>query len=349
MEKDLVRKAFSVIGPRMKKALALAAALWPLAAPDARTAPGCETPAAIPAPLDGPLQPLRRVENYRVVLETCHSDTRGHELAIRAMRLDGEDLFLAVDPETLDTSLERAACWTCAATSPEAQAGTRFIRAVDHYATQPGKKTAPGASWLANAGLAASPHSEGAFVTGDLCPSLRPLDRSFLQSLEQKDAATPVALSVSGLWIERHAEDFRWLRREKAEGRLAISFVNHSYHHPYRPGLSDGQNFLLVPGLDRQSEVLDVERLLIANGETPSVFFRFPGLISDRAWMDILKADHLIPLGSDAWLALLQEARPGAIVLIHANGNEPFGLSRFRSLQKTKTLPRPFRPINQAP
>jgi len=180
-------------------------------------------------------------------------------------------------------------------------------------------------------------------------PSLRPLDRSFLQSLEQKDAATPVALSVSGLWIERHAEDFRWLRREKAEGRLAISFVNHSYHHPYRPGLSDGQNFLLVPGLDRQSEILDVERLLIANGETPSVFFRFPGLISDRAWMDILKADHLIPLGSDAWLALLQEARPGAIVLIHANGNEPFGLSRFRSLQKTKTLPRPFRPINQAP
>lgn len=334
----------------MKKALALAAALWPLAAPDARTAPGCDAPAVLAAPLDGPLQPLRRVENYRVVLESCHSATRGQKLAIRNMRVDGDAFFLAVDPETLDTSLESAACWTCQATSTEAQAGTRFIRAVDRYAAAPGKTLPAGAHWLANAGLTASPHGEGAFVTGDLCPSLKALDRDFLQKLEQTGAATPVALSVSGLWIERHAQDFRWLQREKAEKRLAITFVNHSYHHPYRPGLSDGQNFLLVPDLkDRESEILDVERLLIANGETPSVFFRFPGLISDRAWMESLKADHLIPLGSDAWLALLQQAKPGAIVLIHANGNEPFGLSRFQTLQKTNKLPQPFRPINEAP
>ncbi len=73
--------------------------------------------------------------------------------------------------------------------------------------------------WLENAGLT-SGRGAGVFVTGDLCPSHLPLDRAFLQSLEQKGAAPPIALSISGLWLERHAEDFAWLRREKAEGRL---------------------------------------------------------------------------------------------------------------------------------
>jgi 2-polyprenyl-6-methoxyphenol hydroxylase-like FAD-dependent oxidoreductase len=47
----------------------------------------------------------------------------------------------------------------------------------------------------------------------------------------------------------------------------------------------DLANFLLMPGFDMQSEILDQERLLIANGETPSIFFRFPGLVSDAALM----------------------------------------------------------------
>jgi hypothetical protein len=310
-------------------------------------APDCASPAVIDAPLDGPLQPSRRVADYRVVLQSCR---RGGEqtLAIRAMRVDGEDLLLSVDPQSLTTRLELAACWTCVATSAEAQASMRFIRSVDDYATRPGKTLRPGSTWLDNAGLT-SGRGAGVFVTGDLCPSHLPLDRAFLQTLEQPGGATPIALSVSGLWLERHAEDFAWLRREKAAGRLAISFVNHSFHHPYRPGLPDDENYLLVAGLDRQGEILDVERLLIANGETPSVFFRFPGLISDPGWMEILRRDHLIPLGSDAWLALPQSARPGAVVLVHPNGNEPFGLSRFAQLRHKDRLPQPFRPINEAP
>ena len=74
-----------------------------------------------------------------------------------------------------------------------------------------------------------------------------------------------------------------------------------------------------------QEEILDVERLLIANGETPSVFFRFPGLISDPALMEAVRENHLIPLGANAWLALGRKAPPGAVVLVHPNGNEPFG------------------------
>jgi hypothetical protein len=323
---------------------ALFLALWPLAAVGARAELDCNVPVKIEAPIDGPLQLAKRIENYRAILKSCAA-SGGEKLAIRSMRVDGEELLLAVNPQSLETSLERAACWKCG----EPQGTNRFLESVDRYAAEPGKTLRPGAVWLDNAGLKHGKNGEGAFLTADLCPSRKPLDRAFLQSVEKQGGATPIALSVSGLWIERHAEDFAWLRREKAENRLAITFVNHSQTHPYRPGLADGQNFLLMPGLDKENEIFDVEKLLIANGETPSVFFRFPGLISDPSWMETLKSLHLIPLGSDAWLALGQPAGPGSVLLVHVNGNEPLGVTKFKSLSKQGRLPEPFLPLTLAP
>src|SRR5208337_4943223 len=96
----------------MKKALALFLALWPLAAVGARAELDCTVPAKIEAPIDGPLEPAKRVEDYRPILKSCAASGR-KILAIRFMRVDGEDLLLAVDPQRLDTSLERAACWKC--------------------------------------------------------------------------------------------------------------------------------------------------------------------------------------------------------------------------------------------
>jgi hypothetical protein len=332
----------------MRKILALAAALWPLALSGASAAGDCAAPARIATPLEGPLQPMDRVGEYRIVLQSCRRGGGAPVLATRHMRVDGEDLFLAVDPDRLTTRLERSACWTCSPTTPEAEAGTRFLQAVTCFSGAPGKTLPPGSSWLDNAGLTRG-RGDGAFLTGDLCPSHKPLDRGFLASLEQKDEATPIALSISGRWIEQHPQDFFWLRREKAEGRLAIAFVNHSFHHPYRPGITDSHNFLLVAGVDIRAEIVDVEKLLIANGEVPSVFFRFPGLISDRALMDELRAASLIPLGAEAWLALSGAAAPGSVILVHPNGNEPFGLDVFGHLRRTGALPKPFRPIEQAP
>jgi hypothetical protein len=332
----------------MRKILALAAALWPLALSGASAAGDCGSPAIVEAPLNGPLQSMDRVADYRIVLQSCRREGAADILATRFMRVGSEALFLAVDPEKLTTRLERAACWTCVPTTPEAQAGTRFLQAVTRFSAMPGKTLPPGSSWLDNAGLTRG-RGDGAFLTGDLCPSHRPLDRSFLASLEQKGQATPIALSVSGRWIEQHPQDFFWLRREKAEGRLAIAFVNHSFHHPYRPGIADSRNFLLVDGVDMRTEIVDVEKLLIANGEVPSVFFRFPGLISDRALMEDLREASLIPLGAEAWLALTGAATPGGVILVHPNGNEPFGLNVFQNLRRTGALPKPFRPIEQAP
>ncbi|WP_294535120.1 polysaccharide deacetylase [uncultured Rhodoblastus sp.] len=327
----------------MKKVLGFLAALWPLAGIGARAEPDCASPARIEAPIGGPLQRLHRVEDYQAILQSCTNADK-ERLAIRAMRVGGEEFLLTVDSKSLDTSIERRTCWTCR----EPKGTSRFQQLVAQFADDPGNRLKPGATWLDNAGLKHG-HGEGAFLTADLCPSRKSLDRDFLQKLEKAGPATQIALSVSGLWIAHHPEDFDWLRREKAEGRLAITFVNHSYTHPYRPGLPTGQNFLLAPGLDKDREIFDVERLLIANGETPSVFFRFPGLISDAGWMQALKDDHLIPLGADAWLALEQKPREGAIILVHVNGNEPLGLSKFQDLSLRGALPTPFLPLTRAP
>jgi hypothetical protein len=339
----LVATCFFVIYPRMKKVLGLLLALWPLAALGARAESDCVSPARIDAPMDGPLQPLHRVEAYRPIWQSCAAEGR-ERLAIRTMRIAGEEFLLTVDPRSLNTSLERAGCWTCG----EVRSESRFLQSVERAAAEPGKSLKAGASWLDNAGLKHG-HGEGAFLTADLCPSRKKLDRDFLQKLEKPGEATPIALSVSGLWILHHPDDFAWLRKKKAQGKLAIAFVNHSTSHPYRPGLPDGENFLLMPGVDKESEVFDVERLLIANGETPSVFFRFPGLISDAGWMEALRRDHLIALGADAWLALEQKPRSGSILLIHANGNEPLGLDKFNDLSRQGALPTPFLPLTKAP
>ncbi len=75
---------------------------------------------------------------------------------------------------------------------------------------------------------------------------------------------------------------------------------------------------------------------MIEKGITPSLFFRFPGLVSAEALFLAVTGFGLIPLGSDAWLAKNQWPRPGSIVLVHANGNEPLGVRRFIRLLREK-------------
>ena len=162
--------------------------------------------------------------------------------------------------------------------------------------------------FLQNAGLTHG-GGQGDFVTGDLCPSKRPLDRAFFTRLEAASPHAPVALSISGLWLIHHFDDFRWLVDQRNSGALDILWVDHTYHHPYHRKLPDDANFLLSKGVDPQEEILDTERLLIANGETPSLFFRFPGLVSSDPLMQAVSQFHLVTLGADAWLAHGAEAR----------------------------------------
>ncbi|WP_159728483.1 polysaccharide deacetylase [Methylosinus sp. Ce-a6] len=292
----------------------------------------------------------RRVADYRPVFLECHGPSGETRLAIRRMRLDGERIALTVDPATLETSLEPESAWRCLETTEEAQQETRFMRALRPRPGAPDEPrlVASGRSLSISAGLG---HGAGAgsYLTGDLCPSRRPLDRDFLRSLADVAPGAPLALSVSGLWLERHGADFDWLMSEAASGSLRIAWVGHSYSHPYAPRLADAQNYLLRPGVDLDAEILRVEKLLIERGATPSAFFRFPGLVADARLMEKLRRRHLIALGADAWLVLSPAPRDGSIVLVHPNGNEPAGLRLFSRLLEQGRLPLPFRRIEEAP
>jgi hypothetical protein len=301
-----------------------------------------------------PPRPSPRLIEYRAVFLACVNEAGTTRLAIRRMRANAEALLLTVDPSSLATRIEPERCWRCAETSDAAQSQTRFVRALQ--SPPQGGETAKA---IENAGLIHSESGFGAFVTGDLCPSRRPLDRRFFERLAQEGgrtsggrtpgAGTPVALAVSGLWLARHAGDLEWLKRQDASGALAITWVNHSYSHPYAKHRRMAQNYMLKQGLDFDREVYGAERLMIEAGLTPSIFFRFPGLVSDAALIRRLRESHLVALGADAWLALGPSPRPGSIVLVHPNGNEPIGIKLLSRLLDQGQLPKPLRPIDEAP
>jgi hypothetical protein len=298
---------------------------------------------------DVPATGRAQVSDYRAVFQECRKSDGASLLAVRHMMIDGTGMLLTVDPASLATRLERDADWSCADTDDERQKDTRYIRAVRSACAPHSGVTASSSDVIANGGLIHGSATAGSFVTGDLCPSNKPLDRPFLERLEAARSPVPLALSISGNWLVRHESDFEWLRAQERSGALRITWVDHSYHHPFAPGRRFADNFLLMAGVDMRAEILDTERLLIADGETPSVFFRFPGLISNPALMRVAGEYHLIVLGADAWLARSPRARSGAIILVHPNGNEPGGLEIFSTLLAAGKLPQPFRPIEEAP
>jgi hypothetical protein len=285
------------------------------------------------------------VADYHSILRSCRGAGGAAAIAIRSMTIDGAPLLLLADPQKLSTRIERSACWTCQDASEASLAGTRYLRTVAEAAATPGIAHR---TFLDNAGLihGAAP---GAFVTGDLCPSRAPLDRRFFEKLMTSGPGAPVALSISGLWLLHHADDFHWLMDKQAQGALDIVWTNHSYHHPYAKGRPDDQTFMLTKGLDVDYEILETERLLIANGGVPSAFFRFPGLVSNSPLMDAVRRHHLIVIGTDAWLAKGQRPGEGSILLVHPNGNEEGGIDRFARLYDQGAIARPLEPLPAAP
>jgi hypothetical protein len=322
------------------RSLIITLAAWVGFAGLARASDCAFTPA--PAPR---LQSLSAVGDYRSVLRACVAADGRKAVAIREMTVAGQKLALLADPEALTTRLERAACWTCHDESEGELDATRMGRAIRESAQAPGLVHR---GFLQNAGLTHGP-AQGDFVTGDLCPSQKPLSRAFFTQLESRGPHVPLALSISGLWLVHHFDDFRWLVDQRNAGALDILWTNHTYHHPYHRKLPDDANFLLTKGVDPDEEILDTERLLIANGETPSLFFRFPGLISSDPLMQAVSQHHLITLGANAWLALGQRPGPGSIVLVHPNGNEPKGLAMFSTDLTHGELAAPFEPLTAAP
>ena len=184
------------------------------------------------------------------------------------------------------------------------------------------------------------PSQKGIDLTIDLCPSQRPLDRIVFKDLINEiglvEKPVPIAVSITGKWISEHPGDLNWLDSLEIADELSILWINHSYNHHTYKNVPLKRNFMLAPGTDINSEVLLTEIALLQKNIIPSVFFRFPGLVSDHDIYDKILNLGLIPVGSDAWLAKGQWPTDGSIVLIHANGNESIGIRDFINLLKYK-------------
>jgi hypothetical protein len=276
----------------------------------------------------------QRVEDYSVFFAAC--STAGSDrpcVCLRSFRQGGVLFLLCLDPSRLTTRIVRRddACFA-PATLPQLRdrfRGLPYFVALDSM-EKSGRR-------LQDAGIThVYPAKKGIDLTADLCPSKRPLDREFFTTLisrfEPEEKPVPIGVAVTGNWMWEHADDLAWLVGLQKKGDLNITWINHSYNHRTIKGAGIAENFLLEKGTDLNFEVLNTERKMIENGMTPSVFFRFPGLVSDSLIFVKIVSFGLIPLGSDAWLAKNQLPADGSIVLVHANGNEPYGIKRFFDL-----------------
>lgn len=264
-------------------------------------------------------------------VQTCFLKS-GHPFPMAAFRSIG-NWNLVVLPGTLHTRFVHKSCLSCDGTSPflmENPLSQKIERLNQH-------------SGFANQGLR-SVALDGVILSADLCPSPKPLDRRSFQALmDRSDLKKPIPfyLAASGSWLQNHSEDLKWLLSLERDGIFSWIWVNHTYSHPYKPGTTNANNFLALPNVNLKNEVLRTEKLMIRRGITPSIFFRFPGLVSTKELHSGLKTLGLIPLGASAWLAKGQKAKQGSIILIHANGNEPKGVKKFLDLYKEE---HPLRP-----
>jgi len=179
----------------------------------------------------------------------------------------------------------------------------------------------------------------GFAVTTDLCPSTKPWNRSLYEMLvalgEKLHKPLPVGIAVSGRWMERYPESLKQMIKWDKEGKLAITWINHSDTHPVKG------NFLVNPKVDFTQEVEAQAARMRKAGIYNAPFFRFPGLIYNFTRLRQLSGMEYIAIGADAWLAKGQRVRNGAIILVHGNGNEKFGvrlLKIYLGLKEKKIL-----------
>ncbi len=174
----------------------------------------------------------------------------------------------------------------------------------------------------------------GITITTDLCPSSKSgfEEELYISMINRFINPAPVTIFITGLWIEKHTVEFKKLIQWERDANLSITWGNHTYSHPYNSKVELSKNFSLTTGYDLRKDTLRLEQLLISQGITPSIFFRFPGLVSDERTIKTIHNLGLVTIGSDAWLAKGEMPKGGSIVLLHGNRNEPQGIIKFRKL-----------------
>lgn len=258
-------------------------------------------------------------------------------IALRRFEDHNRGFLLLVHPQTLETRVDLAESYQV---QPMNMQRIRILFKDSPYEKALVKSERHSVQ-IQDAGIESGvPKDAGISLTADLCPSHRPLDRriftDIINGFQKVERPVPIALSVSGIWMRKHIADLDWLKQLQKNHEINITWINHSYNHRVSAKAPLKTNFLLEPGTDINYEVLETEKAMLKNGLLPSVFFRFPGLVSDQQLVYKITDFGLIPIGTDAWLAKGQQPHAGSIVLIHGNGNEPTGVADFIKLLQSK-------------
>ena len=174
-------------------------------------------------------------------------------------------------------------------------------------------------------------------VTIDMCQSSKAWDVKLYDWLRQVSAATgkpvPVGVAMTGGWAKSHETQLKQLLKWQKSKELDIVWINHSYTHPLNCNAARTScAFLTAGSVNFESEVLKNEELLMSQGAVPSALFRFPGLVHNQTRRAQLNQLSLFAVDSDTWLAKGHKAQDGSLILVHGNGNEPPGISKFFSL-----------------
>lgn len=273
------------------------------------------------------------IEDYRRTFTPVFNSEGELHIAIRAFRQNGIPAYLLVNPENLQTQImpvdqlilkEPRETGTADYTQDWEITNTHYYQLLNTATSAPYS--------MENQGITHADSREiDHILTVDLCPTDKPFEQKFFNELaamsNTSHKPTPITIFITGLWLIDHPKEFQWLLTQEKNKKLAITWGNHSYKHAYYHKLPYSKNFLLIAGTNPELETLLTEQYLLEADQVPSIFFRFPGLVSNEPWMKTMKNYGLIPIGADAWLAKDQPVTAGGIILIHGNGNEPAGIA----------------------
>ncbi len=188
-------------------------------------------------------------------------------------------------------------------------------------------------SSLQNNGITHLEWWEEVFLTADFCPSWKNgFEKEILEKFI-KQGHKNIWIAITSTWIEGHSDDYTWLRDKNNSWELNILWINHTKTHNYEYGVDFSKNFILTPWLKLRDEILDVEKKLLEKWQIPSIFLRYPGLVSDNETRKKTIYDYgLLPLWANAWLAKWEHPQAWSIILIHGNKNEHYGVELMKKI-----------------
>ena len=271
------------------------------------------------------------ITNYQILTNLSFSKDGKRYYALRSFVENEKEKILAVNVDTLETKVFL-----------KSDISFKQKRYINSKYEKLLKKSLENKESLQNGGIK-NGNIKGLFLTVDLCPSSKkdPFEKNVIKMFMKKGYKN-IAFSVTGRWLKKNKKYFLWIKSQEKNKKLNVVWINHTFTHFYSKKLPLKENFLLKKGTNLFFEITQVEKILLENGEIPSVFIRYPGLVANQKIREeVANKFGLIALGSDAWLAKGERPKDGSIILIHGNKNEPLGIKLFLKLlkQKRKFLP----------